>query len=193
MTITSVDQLFVQELKDIYDAEKRLTKALPKMAKAAGSEELREAITGHLAETKEQVTRLERIFSLLEVKAQGKTCAGMKGLIEEGEEVAGQQADEPFGDIGLIGAARRVEHYEMAGYLSLIDLAKHLEQEEIQSLLEETLEEEQEADRKLAELAETMLEESSSAEDEDDEEDEEVEDEEAEDEEEAAPTPARKR
>lgn len=189
MTITSVDQLFVQELKDIYDAEKRLTKALPKMAKASESEELREAITEHLEETKQQVGRLEKIFELLEVKAQGKPCAAMKGLIEEGEEAAGQEAEEPFGDVGIIGAARRVEHYEMAGYLSLIELAKHLEQEEIQGLLEETLEEEQEADRKLAELAENMLNESGQSEDE--EEDEEVEDEEEEEEEVA--TPARKR
>ena len=164
MTITSVDQLFVTELKDIYDAEKRLTRALPKLAKAAESEELREAFSGHLAETKEQVTRLEKIFSLLDVKAQAKPCAGMKGLIEEGEEVAGQQAEEPFGDIGLIGAARRVEHYEMAGYLSLIELAKHLEQQEIQTLLEETLEEEQEADRKLASLAESLLQDGAGAE-----------------------------
>lgn len=191
MTITSVDQLFVQELKDIYDAEKRLTKALPKMAKAADSDELREAITSHLEETKQQVSRLEQIFSLLEVKAQGKPCAAMKGLIEEGEEAAGQEAEEPFGDIGIIGAARRVEHYEMAGYLSLIELAKHLEQEEIQGLLEETLEEEQEADRKLAEIAETMLNESGEASDEDEEED----DEEMEEEEEepAVATPGRKR
>jgi ferritin-like metal-binding protein YciE len=182
MTITSVDQLFVNELKDIYDAEKRLIRALPKLAKAAESEQLREALTGHLDETREQVSRLEQIFTLLDVKAQGKPCAGMKGLIEEGEEVAGQQAQEPFGDIGIIGAARRVEHYEMAGYLSLIELSKHLEQQEIQGLLEETLEEEQEADRKLADLAEAMLEEGAQSGEED-----EGEEDESEEMEEAAP------
>ncbi len=191
MTIDSIEVLFQQELKDLYDAEKRLTKAIPKMAKAAGSDELKTALTEHLEQTKNQVQRLEQVFEIVGVKAQAKACPGMKGIIEEGEEVIERDAEDTFADLGLVGAARRVEHYEMAGYRSLIALAEAMGQDQARELLEETLEEEQEADRRLEELGQQLLEQVSQAGDEDEEEDEDDEEVE-EDEEEEQPAPARR-
>jgi ferritin-like metal-binding protein YciE len=158
MPTNSIQALFTSELKDIYDAEKRLTRALPKMAKAASSDELRSALEEHLAITKEQVARLEEVFQLLELKPQAKTCEAMKGLIAEGEEVMEERMDENLMDLSLVGAGRRVEHYEMAAYKTLIGLAPNLESgDQIEKLLQQTLEEEDEADRKLAEVAESLI------------------------------------
>jgi ferritin-like metal-binding protein YciE len=163
MKIDSVESLFKQELKDIYDAEKRLTKALPKMAKAASSEDLRQAFQEHLEVTRNQVMRLEEAFRLLGAKAQTKPCAGMKGLIEEGEEIIAQDAEDIFADMALVAAARKVEHYEMAAYRSLESLAGAMENEELQELIQQNLEEEEETDSKLAELAGQLVEEAGSA------------------------------
>lgn len=179
MKIDSLEMLFKQELKDTYDAEKRLTKAIPKMAKAAQSEDLKTALQEHLEVTKNQVSRLEQVFGLLDAKPQAKTCAGMKGIIEEGEEMMGQDAQGMLGDVALIGSARRVEHYEIASYSSLIAMAESMGNEEIQDLLRQSLEEEEETDRNLEELGEHLLEQTDS--DEDEEDDEELEDEDDED------------
>lgn len=158
MPINSIQALFTNELKDIYDAEKRLTRAIPKMSKAAASEELKSAFDEHLAITKNQVARLEEVFQALELKPQAKTCEAMKGLIAEGEEVMEERISEDLTDLALVGAARRVEHYEMAAYKALIGLAPALDAgEQVQNLLQQTLEEEEEADRKLAEVAEGLL------------------------------------
>lgn len=200
MKINSLEILFAEELKDVYDAEKRLTRAIPKMAKAANSEELRDALQEHLEQTKGQVSRIEQAFQILGKKAQAKPCAGMKGIIEEGEEVIGKDAEETFADLGIIGAARRVEHYEIAGYRSLISLAEAMGNNEVQELLQQNLEEEEETDRKLAELGESLLQDSESEmedeaedEDSDDDEDDELEEEDEEEEAEKAPTPAKRR
>jgi len=112
--VTSLDQLLQQELQDLYDAEKQLVRALPKMAKAASSEELREAITEHLEVTKGQVERIEQVFEALGAKAKSRPCAAMKGLISEGQEVTEEDAPEALKDLAVIGVAQRVEHYEMA-------------------------------------------------------------------------------
>src|SRR6266850_5644218 len=114
MIIDTLETLVTEEIKDLYDAEKRLVRALPKMAKAASSAELRTAFKEHLEQTRTHVQRLEQVFELMGVAAKGKPCAGMKGLIEEGEEVIGEDGTEALIDAALIGAAQRVEHYEMA-------------------------------------------------------------------------------
>ncbi len=157
MKIESLDQLLEEELRDLYDAEKQLVKALPKMAKAASSEELREAITEHLEVTKGQVQRLEQIFESLGVKAKGKPCAAMKGLVEEGQETIEQDATDELRDAALIGAAQRVEHYEMAAYGTARTFAEQLGNNEVAELLEETLNEEKEADEKLTQISESLL------------------------------------
>jgi len=156
--IDTLNTLLEEELQDIYDAEKRLVKALPKMAKAAASDELRSAIEEHLEVTKGQVERLEQVFEGLGMTAKGKTCAGMKGLIEEGEEVLAKDGVEALKDAAIIGAAQRVEHYEMAAYGTARTLAEHLGNDEAASLLEETLNEEKEADEKLTEISLRLLE-----------------------------------
>jgi ferritin-like metal-binding protein YciE len=149
-------ELYIDELKDLYNAENQLVKALPKMAKASNSEELREGFEEHLEQTKGHVQRLEQIFEMLGESPKGKKCKGMEGLIEEGSEMI----DEDFGgsvkDAGLIGAAQRVEHYEIAGYGTVKALAETLGETEQASLLEETLQEEKETDEKLTELAEQI-------------------------------------
>jgi ferritin-like metal-binding protein YciE len=157
MTIASLEQLLQEELRDIYDAEKQLVKALPKMAKAAGSQELKEAIQEHLEVTKGQVQRLEEIFTSMGTKAQSKPCAGMKGLIQEGEEKIEQKAADPFHDAGLIGAAQRVEHYEIAAYGTARAMAERPGLDEVAELLQETITEEEEADETLTEVAEKLL------------------------------------
>jgi len=155
--IRTMEDLFVDELKDLYDAEKQIVKALPKMAKAAASEELREAFQEHLEVTKRQVERLEQIFGKLDVPAKGKKCQGMQGLLEEGQELIEQQDQSPLLDAGLIAAAQKVEHYEMAGYGSARTFAQMLGHTEAADLLEETLEEEKETDQKLTDLAENII------------------------------------
>jgi len=157
MKVESLDQLLQEELRDIYDAEKQLVKALPKMAKAASSEELREALNEHLEVTKGQVERLEQVFETLGTKAKSKSCAGMKGLIEEGEEIIGQDATDELKDAAIIGAAQRVEHYEIAAYGIVWTFAERLGNDEVAELLQETLTEEEEADERLTEISESLL------------------------------------
>jgi ferritin-like metal-binding protein YciE len=154
--ITTLQDLFVQELRDTYDGEKQITKALPKMAKKAENEQLASAFTEHLEQTKGHVERLEQIFTQLDMKARGKHCAGLAGIIEEGAEVM-EEVEEPVLDAALVAAAQRVEHYEIAAYGTLIAYARQLGHEEAADLLEETLNEEKDTDRRLTELAEGAL------------------------------------
>src|SRR4051812_40637365 len=157
-TIDSMTELLVDQLKDIYDAENRLTKAIPKLAKKARNEDLRTALQEHMQETEEQVTRLEQAFQLLGEKPKAKPCPGMKGIIEEGNEHVGEDYDDDdLRDAVIIGSAQRVEHYEMAAYGTAIAHARLLQQDEIVSLLEQTLEEEKAADAKLTEIAENVV------------------------------------
>lgn len=152
MTHQDLRQLYIDELKDLYSAETQMVKALPKMAKAASSEELRSAFLEHLEETKGQVERLETIFDALEESPKGKKCAGMEGLVKEGSENISEYEEEVL-DAALIGAAQRVEHYEMAGYGTVIAFAELLGENQQVSLLQETLQEEKAADQKLTGLS----------------------------------------
>jgi Uncharacterized protein conserved in bacteria len=145
---------FLDELKDSYDAEKQLTKALPKLAKAATSAELRDAFESHLEETRGHVERLEQVFELLDEKARGKHCDGIAGIIEEGSSVMGEGFDETTMDACLIASGQRAEHYEIAAYGTLVAWAKTMGHDEVAVLLEETLNEEKAADEKLTSLAE---------------------------------------
>jgi ferritin-like metal-binding protein YciE len=153
MPMNTLEDLFLDELKDIYDAEKRITKALPKMAKSASTEDLREAFESHLEETEQHVQRLEQIFKLLEKPVRGKKCEAMEGLIEEGKELMEEDADEAVLDAGLICAAQKVEHYEIASYGTLVTWSKILGYSRATKLLEETLAEEKAADEKLTAVA----------------------------------------
>jgi ferritin-like metal-binding protein YciE len=145
---------FIDELKDAYDGEKQLTKALPKMAKAATSPDLRTAFESHLEETRGQISRLEQVFELLDEKAKGKRCEGIAGIIEEASAVMGEDFDEETMDASLIAAGQRAEHYEMAAYGTLVAWAQALGESEAAQLLEQTLNEEKAADKKLTMLAE---------------------------------------
>ena len=153
MSKNSLKELYVEELKDLFSAENQLTKALPKMAKAASSDELRQGFEEHLEQTRGHVERLQQIFQQLGEKATGKKCLGMEGLVKEGSEVMGEDFEDAMMDAALISAAQRVEHYEIAGYGSVIAYAELLGESEQASLLKETLEEEKETDEKLTELA----------------------------------------
>lgn len=146
-------ELYVEELKDLYNAENQLVKALPKMAKAASSEELRQGFEEHLEQTRGHVERLEKIFESLDDSPKGKKCMGMEGLVKEGSEVMEEDFEGSLMDAALIGAAQRVEHYEIAAYGTVSEFAKLLGENEHVSLLEETLQEEKETDEKLTELA----------------------------------------
>jgi ferritin-like metal-binding protein YciE len=157
MKIDSMEELLVEELKDLYDAEKQLVRALPKFAKAASDEELGAAFRHHLDQTKAQVQRLEQVFDLLGAKAKSKPCKGMKGLVEEGSEVLHEDASEALADSAIIGAAKKVEHYEMAGYDSARMLAQAIGNKDAAQLLQETLKEEDEADRKLTQIAKRLM------------------------------------
>ena len=147
----------VDELKDLYSAEHQILKALPKMATAASDAHLAKAFTDHLAQTKDQVTRLDKIFKKLDVSPRGKTCKAMEGLLEEGKEVLDEDADPTVKDAALIAAAQRVEHYEMAGYGCVRTFARLLGEDAAADLLQETLDEEGAADKKLTKLAETVI------------------------------------
>jgi ferritin-like metal-binding protein YciE len=149
-------ELYIDELKDIYNAENQLVKALPKMAKAASSEELRRGFEEHLEQTKGHVQRLEQIFQTLGESPKGKKCKGMEGLVEEGSEVMGEDFEGSLMDAALIGAAQRVEHYEIAAYGTVCAFAEELGATEQAELLNETLEEEKETDEKLSKLAEQI-------------------------------------
>jgi ferritin-like metal-binding protein YciE len=153
MKLETLKDLYIEELKDIYDAESQILKALPKMAKAASSDGLREAFEQHEEETAGQVDRLEQIFDRLGTKAKGRKCKAMEGLIEEGKELMDEDAAADVQDAGLIASAQRVEHYEIAVYGTLRTYAEQLGFDEDSELLGETLEEEKEADQKLSELA----------------------------------------
>jgi len=145
--------LYVEELKDLFSAENQLLKALPKMAKASTSEDLRAGFEEHLAQTREHVARLEKIFKALGEAAGGKKCKGMAGLIEEGAEMIAEDPDPEELDAGLISAAQRVEHYEIAGYGCVSAYAKLLGEDRALSLLKQTLDEEKETDKKLTQLS----------------------------------------
>lgn len=145
----------VDELRDIYHAEKQLVKALPKMARAAGRDELREALENHLAETEQQVSRLEQVFEHLEERPRAKPCAGMQGIVEEGSEILKEDFPDSVMDALIIAAAQRAEHYEMAAYGTVAAWADQLGQTEIAELLRETLEEEKQTDALLTQLAES--------------------------------------
>jgi ferritin-like metal-binding protein YciE len=149
-------KLYVDELKDLFSAENQLLKALPKMAKAASSDELRTGFQKHLEQTKVHVQRLAEIFESLDESAKGNKCVGMQGLVKEGSEVMEEGFEDAVLDAGLIGAARRVEHYEMAAYGAVWEFAKVLGQTKHASLLEKTLAEEKQTDEKLAMLAENI-------------------------------------
>ena len=155
MPLDSLNSLFIEELKDIYNAEKQIVTALPKMAKAASSPDLAQAFTNHLEESKGHVARLEQIFQSLDLPARGKKCKGMEGLLEEGKEILEEKSDgdESVLDAALISAAQRVEHYEMAAYGCLRSYAELLGHNDIVRLLEQTLQEEEAADDTLTELA----------------------------------------
>jgi ferritin-like metal-binding protein YciE len=151
--VKSLEDLFIDELKDMYNAENQLTRALPKMAKKANSDELRKAIETHLEETQNQIERLEKVFEELNQTAKGKTCQAMKGLIEEGTEIMEETSEDVVRDAGIISAAQKVEHYEIASYGTLVTFAKNLGYNKAAELLEQTLEEEKKTDQLLTDLA----------------------------------------
>ena len=157
MKTGTLEDLLTDELKDLYSAENQILKALPKMAKSAQSEELRMAFEEHLEQTKEQVRRIEQICEDINVSPRGKKCVGMEGLIEEGKEVMQEELDADSMDAGLIGAAQKVEHYEMAAYGTARAHARQLGFNRAVSLLEKTLEEEKTTDEKLTKLAENQI------------------------------------
>jgi len=153
MQENGLQRLYMEQLKDIYSAESQLLKALPKMAKAARSQDLRQGFEKHLEQTKGQVERLEQIFRALDENPKGKKCMGMQGLIEEGEEVIKEESATDALDAGLIAAAQRVEHYEIAAYGSVRAFAELLGDDDSVNLLRQTLEEEKETDKTLTELS----------------------------------------
>ena len=155
--LETLQELLVHELQDLYNAENQLIKALPKMAKKASSDELREAFQEHLGQTEMQAQRIERALSLLDAPVKGRNCDGMQGILEEGKKLMEEDASENVMDAGLIASAQKVEHYEIAAYGSVKAWAELLGQDEITALLEETLEEEETADKKLSEIAESMV------------------------------------
>jgi ferritin-like metal-binding protein YciE len=153
MKLKDLQSLFLYELKDLYSAEKQLTKALPKMARAASNEGLRQTFEHHLKETETQIKRLDDIFKELDASPRGAKCAAMEGLIEEGKELIEQEAEPQVRDAGLICAAQCVEHYEIAGYGCVHSLAQQLQMNRLAAELQETLDEEKKANEKLNELA----------------------------------------
>jgi ferritin-like metal-binding protein YciE len=157
MQLASLQDLYVDQLRDLYNAENQLVKALPKMAKAASTTELQTAFEGHLEETRGHVQRLEQIFEKMGEKASGKTCRAMQGLVEEGKEIIDDAGEDEVRDAGLIAAAQRVEHYEMAGYGCVRTYAKILGQHDAADLLQQTLDEEGNANKKLTKLAVTII------------------------------------
>ncbi|MBC8094914.1 MAG: DUF892 family protein [Akkermansiaceae bacterium] len=151
--MSDLRETFIEELKDLYDAEKQITKALPKMIKAAEHEELKEALQAHLEETGVQIERLEKVFELFDETPKSKKCKAMEGLVAEGKELI----EEEEGDAAMICAAQKIEHYEIASYGSLVSWARLLGEDAAADLLEETLGEEEQADEKLTEIAESTI------------------------------------
>jgi ferritin-like metal-binding protein YciE len=168
--LDSLEALMQDELKDIYDAEKQLTKALPKLAKIATAEELRAGFEEHLRQTEQHMERLEQVFEQLGMPARGKTCKGMKNLIAEGDEMIREAEDDATRDALMIAAAQKVEHYEIAAYGTLRTWANLLGKDDIAGLLEETLEEEKQTDQRLTEIAESFVNEAAAEGDEEEEE-----------------------
>ena len=158
MNQQTLEKLFTAQIRDLYDAEKQLVKALPKLAKAAESEQLAEALRGHLEETQNHVSRLEQVFELIGVAAKGKSCKGMKGLLEEGNEAVQEEDKGSLRDLAIIAGCQRVEHYEMSGYGTSRTLAEQLGNDDAVELLQQTEDEEIEADQKLTEVATTLYE-----------------------------------
>jgi ferritin-like metal-binding protein YciE len=157
MKIETMEDLFLEQVEDLYDAERRLVKALPKMAEASTSQTLRQAFESHLVETEAHVSRLENVFRTLGQDPKAHTCDAMKGLISEGEDMVSDIDQSSLRDAGLIAAANRVEHYEIAAYGSARTFAEILGLSDAASLLEQTLQEEKKADQKLTQLAESMV------------------------------------
>lgn len=181
MAGNNLREALVDEIRDLYNAEKQLTKALPKMAKASTNDELRSAFEMHLEETQGQITRLERVFEMLDEKPRGKHCAGMAGIIEEGNEKLEEDLEDAVMDACIIKSAQSAEHYEIGSYGTAIAWAEALELTEVAQILEETLAEEKAADAKLSALAESGINEAATAgESEDDSEDEDDQEEEEE-------------
>jgi ferritin-like metal-binding protein YciE len=157
MALETLNDLFIDELRDVYSAEKQLVKALPKMAKGATSKRLKAGFEKHLKQTKVHVERVEQVFELIDETARAKTCEAMKGLVEEGSELLEEEAEPDVKDAALIAAAQKVEHYEIATYGTLITWAEQLGHSKAAKLLEKTLEEEKDTDRTLTELAESEI------------------------------------
>ena len=157
MAMDSLKDLFIDELKDLYNAENQLLKALPRMARKAASPDLKTAFEEHLEQTEGHVDRLEKIFKGLGEKPSGKTCKAMKGLVEEGKEIIDEDGEDAVLDAALIGAAQRVEHYEIAGYGTVRTFASILGEEDAVELLQQTLDEEGETNKKLTKLAESFV------------------------------------
>ena len=157
MKLQSLQDLYVEQLQDLYDAENQLVKPLPKMAKAASEPQLQQAFEQHLTQTKTHVERIEQIFKTMGSSPKGKSCKAMKGLIEEGEEMIKQRADPSVRDAGLIAAAQRVEHYEIAGYGCVRTYADMLGMTDASALLQQTLNEEGKTDKELTLLAERVI------------------------------------
>lgn len=157
MALETLRDLYVDELKDLYNAENQIIKALPRLIKAANSDELRQAFEDHLNKTEGHVARLEQIFENLGERARGKKCLGMEGLIEEGKELLKEDAEPEVLDAALIGAAQRVEHYEIAAYGTVRAFAEQLGHNDAADLLQQTLDEEGEADKLLTQIAESLV------------------------------------
>jgi ferritin-like metal-binding protein YciE len=157
MKMKTLNDLFVDQIKDLYSAENQLVKALPKMAKAASNEDLAAGFEEHLEQTREQVTRLEKICQALGVTPKGKKCVAMEGLIEEGKELLEEDVEESVLDAGLIAAAQKVEHYEIASYGTVRTWAEQLGMDDAVALLQQTLDEEKQTDDKLTELAKSTI------------------------------------
>ena len=173
MAIKTAHDFFVDELKDIYSAEKQAIRAYPKLAKAVSSPQLKEALQTHLEETKGQVERLDQVFEILEKRASGKTCEAMKGLVEESSEALEEIEKGPILDAALIACGQRMEHYEMAAYGTVVALAKAMGQDDIAQLLSQTLEEEKATDQKLTQISESVNKEAIGGEEEEEDEEEE--------------------
>jgi ferritin-like metal-binding protein YciE len=153
----SLQDLFVAELKDLYDAEQQLVDALPQMAMAATSPQLKQAFEDHFAQTQNHVTRLERVFAGINCDPEAKTCPAMRGMIKEGQEIASAKGDSAVRDAGLIGAAQRVEHYEIAGYGTVRAFAQQLGRDDLAQILQQTLDEEGQTDKRLTSIAEASV------------------------------------
>jgi ferritin-like metal-binding protein YciE len=156
MKLETLQNLFVEQLRDLYDGEQQITKALPKMIEKANHNDLKDALQEHLDVTREQIRRLDQIFNMLGEKASGETCKGMKGVIAEGEGLMSDAKDSSVLDAGIIASAQRVEHYEIAGYGTVRTYATLLGRKDIAELLQQTLEEEKEADQALNDIAESV-------------------------------------